>query len=241
MAYYGRFLLALVVALSMRGRAGAQTVDPASPLSEDQEGLGADDEPVGPSSRIACLNDVDDDGFARKGVQRRDFLKRLRAEISGLGGLLASDVLSSTYTFGGAASFFPVEDFGLELMVTRAPVQFRLEQAFTGFDLSERFKPGTAWQAMGAVLMSPFHAKFKVTDATIVHGDLFLLAGGGRTFDDTVQGLSWQAGVGMKLYLARYLSFRFDLRDIIVPQEVLGRGRIAHNVAVLAGLGVWTP
>jgi outer membrane beta-barrel protein len=96
-----------------------------------------------------------------------------------------------------------------------------------------------AYQAMGAILFSPVHAKFKFGESTIVHGDLFIVAGAGRTMHDSVQGLTWQAGFGMKIHLWKYLGFRLDVRDFILPQEVLGRGRITNNVTVLAGFGAW--
>ena len=52
-------------------------------------------------------------------------------------------------------------------------------------------------------------------------------------------GLTWEAGVGLKLYFSRFVSFRLDVRDFLLPQEVLGRGRITNNVTVLAGLSLW--
>ncbi len=191
------------------------------------------------TTRVACLEDADAEGFRRKGVQKKDFTKRLRFELAGVGGLYASDVLSSTYTFGGALSFFPSEDFGLELMLTRTPVQFRLEQPYRAFDQEQHFVAGMATQIAAALTFSPFHAKFKVTEATIVHGDLFLVAGAGRTYHDSVQGITWQAGFGMRLYLWRHLGLRFDVRDFVLPQEVLGRGHITHNLTVLGGIGLW--
>ena len=77
---------------------------------------------------------ADATGGRRKGVQRRDFLKRHRFEVARLGGYYASDALSSTYSYGGAVAFYPSEDFGLELLVTRTPVKFRLEEPFSAFD-----------------------------------------------------------------------------------------------------------
>lgn len=224
------------LAQAATGSAGSSgsTADPAS--DEPGEG-GLEEAPA--ASRVACLDDVDEQGRRRKGVQPRDFEKRLRFELAGLGGLYASDVLSSTYTYGGALSFFPVEDFGVEVLLTRARVAFRLEEPFTAFDQARRFEAGQAFSLMGALLFSPFHAKFKATDTTIIHGDLFLIAGAGRTDHRSVQGLSWQAGIGWKLYLWKYLGFRLDVRDVVQAQEVLGRGRITHNVAVLAGFGGW--
>jgi outer membrane beta-barrel protein len=205
--------------------------------AEDESG---DDEESAESALhgLACL-EGDATGGHRKGVQRRDFLKKHRFELSGLGGFYASDALSSTYSYGGALAFYPSEDFGLELLVTRTPMQFRLEEAFTAFDQQTHFPQSIAWQGIFSLVWSPIHAKFKFSENTILHGDLFAVAGAGRTADPTVLGLTWEAGVGAKLYFNKYLSFRLDLRDFLLPQEVLGRGRITNNVTLLAGLSLW--
>jgi outer membrane beta-barrel protein len=203
--------------------------------SEDGEGEGEDDSAL---HGLACL-EGDATGGRRKGVQRRDFLKRHRFELAGLGGFYASDTLSSTYSYGGALAFYPSEDFGLELLVTRSPVRFRLEEPFTDFDQEKHFQPGIAWQAIGSLLWSPIHAKFKFAESKIVHGDIFVLAGAGRTFHETVLGMTWEVGLGLKLYISRFVTLRLDLRDFLLPQEVLGRGRNTNNVTVLAGLSVW--
>jgi len=187
---------------------------------------------------LACL-EGDATGGRRKGVQRRDFLKRHRFELAALGGFSASDALSSTYAYGGALAFYPSEDFGLELLVTRSPMRFRLEEPFSGFDLEHHFTNSTAWQAIGSLLWSPIHAKFKFTESKIIHGDIFALAGAGQTYDPSVLGLTWEIGVGLKLYVSRFVTFRLDLRDFLLPQEVLGKGRMTNNIGVLAGLSVW--
>lgn len=216
--------------------------DDAADETAPAETSGEEEEEEGPGSEslhaLTCL-DGDATGGRRKGVQRRDFLKRHRFELSGVGGFYASDALSSTYSYGGALSFYPSEDFGLELLVTRSPVQFRLEEPFNAFTKEEHFVPGDAWQAIASMSWSPIHAKFKFTEQTIIHGDLFAVAGAGRTFHDSVLGLTWEAGAGFKLYLTKRLAFRFDVRDFLLPQEVLGRGRITNNVTVLGGVSLW--
>jgi outer membrane beta-barrel protein len=206
--------------------------------SDDSGAADSDEEPESALHGLACL-EGDATGGRRKGVQRRDFLKRHRFELSGLGGFYAADALSSTYSYGGALSFYPSEDFGLEVLVTRSPMQFRLEEAFTSFDQQTHFQPSIAWQGIFSLLWSPIHAKFKFSETRIIHSDFFAVAGAGRTFDPTVLGLTWEVGGGLKLYFNRYLSFRLDLRDFLLPQEVLGRGRITNNVNVLAGLSLW--
>jgi outer membrane beta-barrel protein len=202
--------------------------------AEAEEGEEADSALHG----LACL-EGDATGGRRKGVQRRDFLKRHRFELAALGGFYASDALSSTYSYGGALAFYPSEDFGLELLVTRSPMRFRLEEPFSGFDLEHHFTNSTAWQAIGSLLWSPIHAKFKFTESTIIHGDIFALTGAGRTFDPSVLGLTWEIGFGLKLYFSRFVTFRLDLRDFLLPQEVLGKGRITNNIGVMAGISVW--
>ncbi len=202
---------------------GAATDDDDAPAANDDQNddQGDDDEGPGPESSLHALTCLDGDatGGRRKGVQRRDFLKKHRFELSGVGGFYASDALSSTYSYGGALAFFPSEDFGLEVLVTRSPIQFRLEDSYDSFSKETHFQPSIAWQGIFSMMWSPIHAKFKFTEQTIIHGDLFAVAGAGRTFDDSVLGLTWEAGVGMKLYLAKYVSFRLDVRDFLLPQE----------------------
>ena len=215
--------------------------DPAEE-SADSEGEGeGEDEPQSALHALTCLEGDGSGGGRRKGVQRRDFLKRHRFELSGLGGFYASDALSSTYSYGGALAYYPSEDFGLEVLVTRSPVKFRLEEPFNAFDLERHFAPSNAWQAIFSLLWSPIHAKLKFTEQTIIHSDVFVVLGTGRTFHESVMGLTWEAGFGIKLYLSHYVTLRFDVRDFLLPQEVLGQGRITNNVTVLGGLSVWLP
>ena len=259
-----RATLALAIAIQLGMGLGNGSSAPAAPASDtapsnpfqpaatDDDDVAGETAPAGPNAEededeapgseslhaLTCL-DGDATGGRRKGVQRRDFLKRHRFELSGVGGFYASDALSSTYSYGGALSFYPSEDFGLELLVTRSPVQFRLEEPFNAFTKQEHFVPTDAWQPIASMSWSPIHAKFKFSEQTIIHGDLFAVAGAGRTFHDSVMGLTWEAGAGFKLYLTNRLAFRFDVRDFLLPQEVLGRGRITNNVTVLGGMSLW--
>ena len=216
--------------------------DESADSGDESEGDGqGEDEPQSALHTLTCLEGDGTGGGRRKGVQRRDFLKRHRFELSGLGGFYASDALSSTYSYGGALAYYPSEDFGVEVLVTRSPVRFRLEEPFTSFDQEHHFTPGIAYQGIFSLLWSPVHAKLKFNETTIIHSDIFAVAGAGRTFHESVLGLTWEAGLGIKLYIAHYVTLRFDVRDFLLPQEVLGRGRITNNVTVLGGLSLWLP
>jgi outer membrane beta-barrel protein len=231
----GVFGVFVWLAAGMASPAAAQTApEEAVPLSAE----GQQEEAV-PPTRVTCLDDLSPEGTQRKGVQRRDFLKRHRVEVSALGGLYASDALSSTYTAGAGLAFFPAEDLGIEVLGAYAPARFRLEEPFVGFGQPRRFTPGRSLTLLAGVVFSPVHAKFKFSEATIVHGDLSLIVGGGRTWHDSVQGYAFQAGFGLRLFLLSFLAFRFEVRDIVLPQEVLGKGRVTNNLTVLAGFSFW--
>jgi outer membrane beta-barrel protein len=204
----------------------------------EEPGAGEEEEPEGNLHALACLEGETADG-KRKGVQRRDFLKKHRFEIAAVGGYYSSDALSSTYTYGGALAYYPSEDFGLEVLVTYTPIKFRLEEPFSAFDQEQHFQPSSALQGIGSLLWSPIHAKFKFSEATIIHGDVFAMAGAGRTFHESVLGLTWEAGLGLKLYFSRFVTFRLEIRDFLIPQEVLGRGRSTNNLAILGGFSLW--
>jgi outer membrane beta-barrel protein len=219
------------------GDEGATSQGQGDEEQPGEEGRGEDEE-EGNLHALACLEGETADG-KRKGVQRRDFLKRHRFELSGVGGYYASDALSSTYSYGGAAAFYPSEDFGVELLVTYTPIKFRLEEPFNAFDQERHFTSSSALQGIASMLWSPIHAKFKFTEATIIHGDVFAVAGAGRTFHESVLGLTWEAGLGLKLYFSRFVSFRLDVRDFLIPQEVLGRGRSTNNITILGGFSLW--
>ena len=125
------------------------------------------------------------------------------------------------------------------ILVTRTPIHFRLEEPFNAFDSERHFTPSVAYQGIASLLWSPIHAKFKFSESTIVHGDIFALAGAGRTFHESVLGLTWEAGFGLKLYFSRFVSFRLEIRDFLIPQEVLGRGRSTNNITILGGFSLW--
>jgi len=203
----------------------------------------ADEAPGAPLRALSCLEGEggnEQDG-ARRGVQKRDFLKKHRFEISAMGGAYASDALSSTYVYGGAVSFFLSEDFGLEAMVLRNPVSYRLQDPIIAAGLLHSFQSGMAWNGLAAMMWSPVHAKLRFSPRHITHADLLLIAGGGRTLSESAQGLTFQVGLGLKLYLARFVSLRIDLRDLIISQDVLGHGENTHNIITMFGLCGWVP
>jgi len=88
-----------------------------------------------------------------QGCTAADFLKRNRFEISGIGGFYASDTAVLPYSYGGALSFYPSEDFGIEALVTRSPVKFRWKNRSAGSIGRGGFCPGCLQGIMSLILV----------------------------------------------------------------------------------------
>jgi outer membrane beta-barrel protein len=115
-----------------------------------------------------------------------------------------------------------------------------LDSPLNKFFGDDRFKPGMAYVALGNAVWSPIHVKAKLGGG-IVHGDLMMFAGGGRMFQDAVQGLSYDAGFALDLFVTRAVTIRFDARDLMAIEEIAGETRFTNNFVTTAGLAVWLP
>ncbi len=191
----------------------------------------------------SCLDPADPLGEngARKGIQRRPFLKRLRVELSAWGGFFAADLLSTTYTYGGAVAFYPFEDWGFEASLHVSPFDLAIEKPLTNFFAGQVYEKSLAFIVVGNAIWSPIHFKVKATEKAIGYGDVFFYLGAGDTIHDTVQGLTFDVGFGVKFYAGKYFGVRFDLRDYLMVQEAIAVQRVTNNLVGTFGISVYFP
>jgi len=130
------------------GAAAAQDTPPAAAAAPDEE-PGEDQLAEESATKVGCLDDLSAEGGRRKGVQKRDFLKRLRAELSIWGGFFAADLLSTSYDYGGAIAFYPGEDFGVEASLHVTPFDLAVEKPLTQFFAGQVFKSSLAFVVVG--------------------------------------------------------------------------------------------
>ncbi len=175
-----------------------------------------------------------------RGVQKREFQKDGQLEIVARGGLYASDLLSSSYSYGGAVALFLTEDLGFEVSLDRTPVALDLDAPLAEFFGDERFESGIGYLGMAGLVWSPIHAKLRTSDS-IIHSDIVFTAGGGKFFHNSVQGIAAQAGVALEMYTSQWVTLRFDLRDVILVQEAVAETRLTNNLLATFGLALWIP
>jgi outer membrane beta-barrel protein len=175
-----------------------------------------------------------------RGVQKRDFAKDGKVVLSGKGGLYGGDLTSSAWIAGGSLGFFFTEDLGIQAEFLMTPVTLDLDSPLAEFFDDNRFEPGMAYLALGNLIWSPIHAKLK-TGGGIVHADVLFFAGGGQMIHDTVQGISFNAGIALDLFVTRALTIRIEGRDLMAVQEAAGQTHFTNNLILTAGLALYIP
>jgi outer membrane beta-barrel protein len=192
----------------------------------------------------SCLDESIRDELGRelrpRGVQKRDFLKNKKLELVARGGLYSGDLTSSSWIGGGALAFFVTEDLGFQVSFDVTPIALDIDEPLADFFGDDRFEAGLGYLAMGGVVWSPIHAKLKIGDG-IVHADILLNAAAGRLFHDSVQGVAFDAGLGLDLFTTGIVTFRFDVRDVMAVQEAVAETRYTHNIVATAGIALWIP
>lgn len=192
----------------------------------------------------SCLDKTIKDELGRelrpRGVQKREFLKDGHLELVARGGLYSGDLTSSSWVGGGALAVWFTEDLAVQASFDVTPVDLDLDKPLAGFFGDDRFEPGMGYLGLASLLWSPVHAKLKMGDG-IVHADVLVIAGAGRLFHDSVQGLTFEAGIALELFTTRWFTLRFETRDVMAVQEAVAETRFTNNIVTTAGLAFWLP
>lgn len=175
-----------------------------------------------------------------RGVQKKDFLKRRKVNLVMHGGLYGGDLTSSSWLAGGSLGMFITEDFGIAAEFDVTQLRLDLDEPLAQFFNDNRFEPGLAYVALGNLFWSPIHAKLKLGGG-IVHTDIMLFAGAGRMFHDAVQGVAFDAGFALDMFVTKVATVRISVRDLMAVQEVSAETRFTNNIVATLGLSWWIP
>src|SRR5258708_10655347 len=168
-----------------------------------------------------------------RGVQDRLFTKALRHEISAMGGWYAADLYSGAPVYGGAYTFHFSEDLGLEASYMRTQRKNDLIDAFQRANNVPRQLVVASTPLnlyFGNLLWSMAYGKMRWFGAGITRFDFYLAAGAGVTDDGTGRGLTGSGGVGMKIYIGKWVGLRPPVRDHLLIPEVRGGSPIVNDL-----------
>ncbi len=179
-----------------------------------------------------------------RGVQERLFTKAFRHELSVTGGYYAADLYSSNYVVGGAYTFHFSEDLALEASFQytrfRSAVTDSYERRYPQIQLEESTnRPGLLY--FGHLVWSFAYGKLRWFGSGITRFDLNLAIGAGVTDDSTSLGITGSAGLGTKWYFGKWFAIRFDVRDHVLSQQLVGEQHLVNDIVVTGGLSVFIP
>jgi outer membrane beta-barrel protein len=179
-----------------------------------------------------------------RGVQERLFTKAFRHELSAMGGWFAADLYSGSWLAGGAYTFHFSEDLGLEasVMATRfhSAVTDSYERRYPDIQILDQVdKPGMLY--FGHLIWSFAYGKLRWLGDGTSRFDFNLAFGGGVTDDSTSRGATASAGLGTKFYFGKWFALRFDVRDHVLREVLVGDEHLVNDVMVTLGASVFFP
>ncbi len=201
--------------------------------------------------RAAHAQCVDDElkqeligGRHYRGVEDRLFTKAFRHELSVMGGYYAADLFSSNWLAGGAYTFHFSEDLALEASVAftrfRSAVTDTYEQRYPEIQIEQNTNnPGRLY--FGHIIWSFAYGKLRWMGGGITRFDFNLALGAGVTDDSTSLGLTGSAGLGAKLFFGKWFAVRWDVRDHLLREDLLGDEHLVNDILVTLGASVFIP
>ena len=179
-----------------------------------------------------------------RGVQERLFTKAFRHEISAMGGWYAADLYSSNWVVGGAYTFHFSEDLALEASFQytrfRSAVTDSYERRYPQIQLEESTnRPGMLY--FGHLVWSFAYGKLRWFGSGITRFDFNIAIGAGVTDDSTSLGITGSAGLGAKLYFGKWFALRFDARDHVLSQQLVGEQHLVNDIIFTGGFSVFIP
>jgi outer membrane beta-barrel protein len=179
-----------------------------------------------------------------RGVQDRLFTKAFRHELSVMGGYYGADLYSSNWLAGGAYTFHFSEDLALEASFEytrfRSSIADTFARRFPEVQLQQSTNnPGLLY--FGHLVYSFAYGKLRWAGGGTSRFDFNIALGAGVTDDTTARGLTGSAGLGAKLYFGKWFALRWDVRDHILQESLVGDQHIVNDILVTLGASVFIP
>lgn len=234
---------AVYVSIATPNSAASQSPEQSKPVAESQPSISMDAAPP------ADVPDAAESEFQRQihVYQRKPFMRNLRLEITPIFGVAINETLTTQIAGGGALSFHITDEFSIGGSYFKA-----FHEKNSGFDeVEDNFgvfpeKKFRDWYAGGHVSYVPVYGKFVLFDAAIVHFDAYLVGGAGvmRTYSVGSEGenrISWNLGVGGRLFVTEWLTLNLELRDYMYIEEFKAGSSFVNNVTMHAGISIFAP
>jgi outer membrane beta-barrel protein len=154
-----------------------------------------------------------------KSVQRKDFLKRHRWELTPMLALSLNDAFYQKMGGGAALAFHLADSLGLEVQgVFVGTVQTDMVGYFQQANQALPKVSNLRFWVMGNLLWSPLYGKLSFVTDDIVHFDAYLIGGFGMAQTETGTKFATNFGIGLRYFLTSWLVVKIEVRDLIYTE-----------------------
>lgn len=180
-----------------------------------------------------------------RAVSRRVFLKRQRFELVPLFGFTTNDPLNRAWSFGGRGSWHFNEELAIDFGGAGGFNQQLTDLRILNPDDDQALPTGTPQLGYAdvGVTFSPFYGKLALMAEQVAHFDGFISGGLGAVFDQSPEVVhpAMELGLGLRLFLTRWLTMRADLRNYTYPATVGGELTFPSALILTLGAGIHFP
>jgi len=186
---------------------------------------------------------VNDGQVIQPDIERRtistDAIDTEDFEVGAYVGMISIADFNSELVYGARAAWHISEDFFLEGTYAQSQADLTSFEKLSGgsplFEDAERdytfYNLSVGWNALPGEIFVFGGRAFK--------SDLYLMFGGGNTDFLGDKWFTLSAGIGYRLLLTDWLSWRVDIRDHVFDRDTFGDDETTHNVEFTTGIAVF--
>lgn len=182
-----------------------------------------------------------------KAVSRKVFLKADRFEVMPAVAVTTNDPFFRTWSIAGRGAYHFNDSFALEIGGAYVPPFF--VEKLPPLDILRNTGrlinvDSTLYGLADAgITFSPVYGKIAILSDAIIHFDTFVSGGVGAVFDTGADFAhpTMDVGVGLRVFLLRWLVVRSDLRDYVYPQDARGISTLQNLLVFSLGVGFYFP
>ncbi len=180
----------------------------------------------------------DTDSYAARAVQNRHY--QGTHEITAFVGILPLDAFTKGVSFGGAYTLHLTDEIGWEVInyLYSVPFDTDLRDQLDPFDLEPTPFEVLEHLITTNLVFKPIYWKGSLLGDSIVYGEIAFVAGGGVGWFTRSQRVVVDYGISLRLYLARWLSIRLDVRHDMFFSDSIDNLRLDHELWTAFGISV---
>lgn len=218
-------------------------------LAQPAVDLSVDDDEDGTEEVSDATTDADEKGLeqlrdAIRVIQQRPVLRRMRLELQVQTGLGLADVMFRNQLVSGNLRFHVAEDWSIAASYIHyfSRTTSLHDTVANDYELFPE-KSLHQWFAGGDVSWSPIYGKFNFFGKGIVQFDISLIVGAGVTVTSRSTDLkpTGVLGLGLRIFLTRWLAFTSEFRDHIFVEDFNAGNELVNHVIYQGGFSIFFP